>query len=247
MSKVVIITGGSRGIGAACALKFAKLGFNILVNYKSNKTAADKVVQLVEAIGQKALAIQGDISDPASVNQLFLASESLGEVTVLVNNAGILETQSDFVDIGFDRIKRIFATNVYGTMLCSQAAIVRMSTENGGQGGVIINISSGAALTGSPSEYVDYAASKGAVDSFTIGLAAEVAKYGIRVNGVRPGLIYTEMHASGGEPNRVERLRHNLPLGRGGQPEEVAAAVVFLASDESAYTTGTFLNVTGGR
>lgn len=247
MTKVAIITGAGRGIGAACAVKFAKLGYNIVVNYRNDEISAKDVVNQVTALGRNAIAVKADVSDVSAVHRMFELADALGNLSVLVNNAGVLEKQSAFVDMSLDRIRRIFETNVMGVMICSQVAVRKMSTQNSGCGGVIINVSSGASQTGSPFEYVDYAASKGAIDSFTVGLAVEVAQQGIRVNGVRPGLIYTDMHSSGGEPNRVDRLKHNLPLGRGGLPEEVAAAIAFLASDDSAYTTGSFLNVTGGR
>lgn len=243
----VIITGASRGIGAATALRFAAAGYNIVINYHHNKTAAEQVADQVRKSGPSSAIVQADISDPEQVEQLFRTVDSLGTLSVLVNNAGVLDTQSTLVNMPYDRMQRILSTNVLGTMLCCQQAIKRMSTQVGGQGGSIVNVGSGASRLGSANEYVDYAASKGAVDTLTIGLANEVASEGIRVNCVRPGLIYTDMHADGGEPGRVDRLKGNLPLQRGGTVDEVAEAIYFLASEQSAYTTGAFLDVTGGR
>jgi NAD(P)-dependent dehydrogenase (short-subunit alcohol dehydrogenase family) len=246
-NNVALVTGGSRGIGAATAILLAKSGYDVVINYKTNESRALVVKESVEALGQRAIVVQADISNKHDVIHLFETCDSFGQLTLLVNNAGVLETQSKLIDMSLGRLQRILNTNVIGTMLCCQEAIRRMSVLNKGEGGSIVNVSSGAARLGSANEYVDYAASKGAVDTLTIGLANEVADEGIRVNCVRPGLIYTEMHSDGGEPGRVDRLKENLPLKRGGKPEEVAAAIVFFASTESAYTTGAFLDVTGGR
>lgn len=246
--KVALITGASRGIGAATAIRLAEDGYNIVVNYRKNHQAAEKVTKQVIALGRNAIAIQADISKENEVQHLFQTiDEKLGRLDVLVNNAGILFTQTRVADLTADRINRVLATNVTGTFLCCIEAIKRMSLTTGHIGGNIVNVSSVASRLGAANEYVDYAASKGAMDTLTIGLALEVAKEGIRVNSVRPGLIYTEMHADGGEPKRVDRLKHNLPIQRGGKPEEVAAAISFLISDQSAYTTGAFIDVSGGR
>lgn len=246
--KVAIITGSSRGIGAASAIRLASDGYDVCVNYVSNESAAQRVVEQARSFGAAAIAVQADISCESQVASLFeQVDQQLGKPVVLINNAGILFQQSRVEDMSAERINKVLMTNVTGCFLCCRQAITRMSTKKGGSGGVIVNVSSAAARLGSAGEYVDYAASKGAVDTLTIGLAAEVADEGIRVNGVRPGLIYTDMHASGGEPNRVDRLKESLPIGRGGQPQEVAAAISWLVSDESSYTTGSFIEVTGGR
>ena len=248
MNKVALVTGGGRGIGAATALRLAKDGYNIVVNYVSNLEAAQKVAQQVLAMGNQAWVVQADVGVESDVKRMYQEIDiNCGRLDVLVNNAGILFTQSPVVSLSAERINKVLQTNVIGPFLCCIEAIKRMSTEYGHEGGVIVNVSSAASRIGAPNEYVDYAASKGALDTLTIGLSLEVANQGIRVNCVRPGLIYTEMHASGGEPARVDRLKQNLPLQRGGQPEEVAAAIAFLVSDESAYTTGAFLEVSGGR
>jgi NAD(P)-dependent dehydrogenase (short-subunit alcohol dehydrogenase family) len=243
----VLITGGSRGIGAATAKLAAERGYAVCVNYRHNRDAAVGVVSAIQAAGGRAAAIAADVAVEADVVRLFAeATEQLGPITALVNNAGILETQMrlDAMDAG--RIQRIFATNVVGAFMCAREAVRRMSTRHGGAGGAIVNVSSGAVRLGSPNEYIDYAASKGAIDILTIGLSREVAREGIRVNAVRPGFIYTEMHASGGEPNRVDRVKAFVPMKRGGKPEEVAHAIVWLLSDEASFTTGTFIDVTGG-
>lgn len=245
---VILITGGSRGIGAATARLAAAQGYDVAISYASNEAAARGVVADVEAAGRRGLAVSADSSQPEQVAQLFAAiDEKFGRIDVLVNNAAILEKQSRLEDLGIDRMRRIFAVNSIGPILCAQQSIRRMSTRHKGNGGSIINISSAAARLGSPNEYVDYAASKGALETFTIGLAKEVAAEGIRVNCIRPGHIYTEMHASGGEPGRVDRVKSTIPIGRGGQPEEVARAILWLASGEASYITGTFLDVTGGK
>lgn len=245
---VILITGASRGIGAAAARLAARQGYNVVISYFSDAASAAQVTADVQAAGRQALAIRADSADPGQVSHMFAEIDrTFGRLDVLVNNAAILNTQSRLEDIGFERMQRIFAVNSIGPMLCAQEASRRMSLRYGGTGGVIINVSSGAARLGSPNEYIDYAASKGALESFTIGFSKEVAREGIRVNGVRPGHIYTEMHASGGEPGRVDRVKDLVPMGRGGQPEEVARAILWLASAEASYVTGTFLDVTGGR
>ncbi len=244
---VVLITGGGRGIGAATAKRFAQAGYQVAINYLSNHQAAAALKHEIEQLGGRCMTIAADVSDEQQVAELFATvTSAFGAVDVLVNNAGILETQSRMDEISAARFERIFRANVLSCFLCAKAAVRLMSTRYGGQGGAIINVSSGAAKTGSPHEYVDYAASKGAMDTLTRGLALEVANEGIRVNGVRPGLIYTQMHASGGEPDRVTRLQSKIPLQRGGQADEVAEAIVWLASDKASFVTGSFIDVTGG-
>lgn len=248
MSKVAIVTGASRGIGAATALRLASQGYSVVVNYLSDGAAAEEVVAAARRTGVNALALQADVASESDVVSMFqTVDQELGAPCVLVNNAGILCQQSRLVDMSAARINKVLTTNVTAYFLCCREAIKRMSTACGGTGGAIVNVSSAAARLGASGEYIDYAASKGAIDTLTIGLAAEVAEEGIRVNCVRPGFIYTEMHASGGEPNRVDRLKDTLPMRRGGQPEEVAAAIAWLLSDESSYTTGSFIEVAGGR
>ncbi len=248
MSKVMIITGASRGIGAATARMAAAAGYDVVVNYVGNKEAAEGVAQEVRAAGQRALVHQADVSDEAAVIGLFDAAEAeLGPVTALVNNAGILFTQGRFETFDADRLRRVVEVNVLGAMFCAREAVRRMSTSNGGPGGAIVNVSSAASYLGSPNEFVDYAATKGAMDSMTIGLAKELAQDGVRVNGVRPGLIRTEIHASSGEPGRVDRLQGNVPMGRGGEADEVASVIMWLLSDGASYVTGDFISVAGGR
>jgi NAD(P)-dependent dehydrogenase (short-subunit alcohol dehydrogenase family) len=248
MNKVAIITGSSKGIGAATAIRLASDGYDICVNYLSNEGAAQKVVKEAMALGVNAMAVKADVSSEDQVAELFsTVDKSLGKPFALINNAGILFQQSRVVDMSAERINKVLKTNVTGYFLCCREAIVRMSIKSGGTGGVIVNVSSAASRIGAAGEYIDYAASKGAVDTLTIGLASEVADDGIRVNCVRPGLIYTEMHASGCEPGRVDRLKDSLPLKRGGTAEEVAAAISWLVSSESSYTTGAFIEVSGGR
>ena len=247
MRKVMLITGSSRGIGAATALLAAKRGYAVCVNYRSNKAAAEKLVAQIEWSGGKAIAVAADVSSEADILRLFEAVDAeFGTLNALVNNAGILEKQMRLEDMSAERLERIFKTNITGSFLCSREAVKRMSTKHGGVGGAIVNVSSMAAVLGSPGEYIDYAASKGAVDTLTVGLAKEVAREGIRVNGVRPGLIYTDIHADGGEPERVDRLKATIPMGRGGTAEEVANAILWLLSDEASFATGTFIDVTGG-
>ena len=248
MKKVMVITGGSRGIGAATAYLAAKRGYAVCVNYLHDREAAKKVVDQIEQLGSKAIAASADVASETDVIDLFnTVDEQLGIVTALVNNAGILEQQMRVENMDAARLHRIFATNIIGSFLCAREAVKRMSTKHGGAGGAIVNVSSVASRLGSSGEYVDYAASKGALDTMTIGLGKEVAEEGIRVNAVRPGFIYTDIHASGGEPNRVERVKEFVPMKRGGQAIEVAQAILWLLSDEASYTTGSFIDVTGGK
>lgn len=244
---VVVITGGSRGIGAETARLFARHGYDVCLNYVENDAAAERVRSDILALGVRCLAVKADVSKADEVANLFRrVDQELGTLRVLVNNAAILNTQARLVDISPERFGNVLQKNVMSCFLCCKEAVQRMSTRQGGAGGSIVNVSSMAAKSGSPNEYVDYAASKGAVDTLTRGLALEVAAEGIRVNAVRPGLIYTEMHALGGEPARVDRLKSRIPLQRGGQPSEVAEAIVWLASDKSSFATGTLLDLAGG-
>ena len=244
----LLVTGGSRGIGAATAHLAAQHGYTVCITYLRNQTAAEAVVAGITANGGRALAFAADVCVEREVVRLFEQIDALlGPVTALVNNAGILEQQMRVDQMDAARLQRIFTTNIVGPFLCAREAVRRMSTVYGGTGGAIVNVSSGAARLGAPGEYVDYAASKGAIDTFTIGLAKEVATEGIRVNAVRPGVIYTEIHASGGEPQRVDRVKSSVPMQRGGQAEEVAHAILWLLSDEASYITGACLDVTGGR
>jgi len=245
---VILITGGSRGIGAATARLAAKQGYNVVLSYVASESDALSVVAEVEATGRQAVAFKADCADPEQITQLFeQVDQRFGRIDVLVNNAGVLFQQSRLEDLSFERIRHTFAVNTIGPMLCAQQAAKRMAYRHGGKGGSVINVSSIAAKLGSPNEYVDYAASKGALETFTTGFAKEVAREGIRVNCVRPGHIYTEMHASGGEPDRVDRLKDSIPMGRGGQAEEVARAILWLASSEASFITGTFLDASGGK
>ena len=243
----ILITGASRGIGAATAKLAAQRGYGVWISYRSNADAAQQIVQQIKSNGGTAAAIAADISIESDVLHLFATCTAKDGLDVLVNNAGVVETQSRLENMSTARIQRIFNTNVIGTLLCAREAIKHMSTRHGGNGGVIINVSSAASRLGSPNEYVDYAASKGAIDTMTIGLAKEVAEDGIRVNAIRPGLIHTDMHASGGEPGRIDRLKDTVPMKRGGSADEVANAILWLASDEASYVTGSILDVTGGR
>jgi NAD(P)-dependent dehydrogenase (short-subunit alcohol dehydrogenase family) len=248
VTTVLLVTGGSRGIGAATARLAAARGYAVGVNYRQNRAAADQVVTAITAAGGRALAVGADVASDEDVIRLFDTVEGeLGPLGVLINNAGILERQTRVEHIDAARLDRIFATNVRGAFLCAREAVRRMSTAHGGKGGAIVNVSSRAAQLGAAGEYVDYAASKAALDALTIGLAREVAGEGIRVNGVRAGIIYTEIHADGGEPNRVDRIGPTLPMQRGGHAIEVARAILWLASEEASYSTGTFIDVAGGR
>ncbi|EIC83485.1 putative NAD(P)-binding oxidoreductase [Serratia sp. M24T3] len=248
MIKVALVTGGSRGIGRATAILLAEQGYRVAVNYLNNAQAAQKVVNEITARGSQAIAIQADIADEQQVVAMFTQiARELGPLTALVNNAGILFTQSTIENLTAERINQVMSTNVTGYFLCCREAVKVMSKKHGGQGGGIVNVSSAASRLGAPGEYIDYAASKGAVDTLTTGLSLEVAPYGIRVNCVRPGLIYTEIHASGGEPDRVDRLKANLPMQRGGEPQEVAEAIAWLLSDSASYVTGSFIDLAGGR
>jgi NAD(P)-dependent dehydrogenase (short-subunit alcohol dehydrogenase family) len=244
----MIVTGGARGIGAATARLAAARGYAVCFNYQQNHGAADDLVSDITSHGGQAIAVQADISSESGVMALFQRVDStFGNVSALVNNAATLEPQMRLDVMEASRIERIFAVNVFGSMICAREAVRRMSTRHGGRGGGIVNVSSGAAKYGSPGEYVDYAASKGAIETFTVGLAREVAEEGIRVNAVRPGHIYTDLHAKGGEPERVDRVKSLVPMKRGGQPEEVAAAILWLLSGEASYITGTIVDVSGGR
>jgi NAD(P)-dependent dehydrogenase (short-subunit alcohol dehydrogenase family) len=244
----LLITGASRGIGAATARLAAERGYAVCVNYRANEAAARGVVSAIEAAGGRAVAVAADVSVEADVVRLFeTVDRELGPLAALVNNAGILELQTRVERIDAVRLARVFATNVTGAFICAREAVRRMSTAGGGAGGAIVNVSSRAAQLGAPGEYVDYAASKAALDALTIGLAKEVAAEGIRVNAVRAGIIYSDIHASGGEPGRVDRLGPTLPMQRGGHPIEVARAILWLLSEEASYSTGTFIDVAGGR
>jgi NAD(P)-dependent dehydrogenase (short-subunit alcohol dehydrogenase family) len=245
---VMLVTGGSRGIGAATAMLAARRGYAVCVNYRRDRDAADEVVRRIEAGGGVAIAVAADVSQESEVVRLFgTLDATLGPITALVNNAGILERQARVEDMTADRLYRVLATNVVGYFLCAREAVRRMSTRHGGRGGAIVNVSSAASRLGSAGEYVDYAASKGATDTLTIGLAQEVAAEGIRVNAVRPAFIHTDIHAAGGEPGRVERVAPSVPMRRGGHPDEVARAILWLLSEEASYSTGAFIEVAGGR
>jgi NAD(P)-dependent dehydrogenase (short-subunit alcohol dehydrogenase family) len=246
--KVLLVTGGGRGIGAATARLAAQQGWTVAVNYAANSLAADEVVRQIRAEGGNAMAVQADVADEAQVLGMFERIDAkFGHIAGLVNNAGVVDVSARLDEMDMARWRRMFDINVMGTLLCAREAVRRMSTRHGGSGGAIVNVSSAASRLGSPGQYVDYAAAKGAVDAFTIGLAREVANEGIRVNAVRPGLIETDIHASGGLPNRVNDLKHQVPMQRGGTPDEVAQAIVWLLSDAASYTTMSLLDVSGGR
>lgn len=248
MNKIALVTGGSRGIGAATARRLASLKYDVCINYRRDESAALKVVSEIVERGGRAIAIQADVSNESDVVNLFVQiDQRLGKISALVNNAGILMPQSRVEDLTAERINFMLTTNVTSCFLCSREAIKRMSRIHGGQGGSIVNVSSAAARLGAPNEYVDYAASKGAIDTLTKGLSLELAEEGIRVNCVRPGFINTQIHADGGEANRIERLRSVIPLKRGGEPGEIASAIAFLLGDEACYITGSFIDVAGGK
>lgn len=248
MQPIVLITGGSRGIGAATALLAARNGYAVAVNYTHNSLAADEVVRQIRASGGSAIAVQADVAVEAQVLALFdKVDAKLGPLSALVNNAGIVDVACRVDGMAVERLQRMFATNIIGSFVCAREAVKRMSTRYGGAGGCIVNVSSAAARIGSPGQYVDYAASKGAIDTFTLGLAKEVAAEGIRVNGVRPGIIDTEIHASGGEPDRAQRMAAQVPMQRAGTAHEIAQAILWLMGAESSYTTGALVDVTGGR
>lgn len=245
---IALVTGGSRGIGRSTSLLLATLGWTVAVNYARRADAAEEVVEQITGQGGRAFAIQADVSDEAQVIAMFAEIDRHpGQLTALVNNAGILFQQATLEQLTAERINRVFATNVTGSFICCREAVKRMAFHHGGKGGGIVNVSSAAARTGSPGEYVDYAASKGAMDTLTKGLSLEVAAQGIRVNGVRPGFIYTEMHADGGEPGRVDRVASGIPMQRGGQPEEIARIIAWLLSNDASYVTGTIVDAAGGR
>ncbi|AYF87462.1 SDR family oxidoreductase [Pseudomonas sp. JS3066] len=248
MQKVMLITGAGRGIGAATARLAAQRGYALGINYRQQREAAETLAREIESAGGRALPLCADVGDESQVLEMFdRLDREFGRLDVLVNNAGMLERQMRLEDMDVARFERVLRANVVGSFLCAREAIKRMSTRHGGQGGAIVNLSSIAARIGAPNEYIDYAAAKGAIDSMTLGLAKELAGEGIRVNAVRPGVIHTEIHASGGEPDRVERVRQSVPMGRGGEAEEVATAILWLASEEASYTSGSFLDVSGGR
>ncbi len=248
MEKVLLVTGGSRGIGAATCLMAAREGWAVAVNYTANSLAADEVVRTIRAAGGRAMAVQADVADEAQVLRMFEQVDAkFGRLTGLVNNAGVVDVTARVEDMSVARWRRMFDINVIGSLICAREAVRRMSTKHGGTGGSIVNVSSAAARLGAPGQYVDYAAANGAIDAFTIGLAKEVAAEGIRVNAVRPGLIDTEIHASGGLPNRVKDLQHMVPMQRGGSAEEVAQSIVWLLGEGASYTTMSLIDVSGGR
>ena len=248
MSRVMLITGASRGIGAATARLAAQQGYALCLNYHQRADAANAVLEQVLGLGVTAIAVKADVADETQVLHMFdVIDREFGRLDVLVNNAGMLEQQMRLEQMDAARWSRVLGANVIGSFLCAREAIKRMSTRHGGQGGAIVNLSSVAARLGAPGEYIDYAAAKGAIDSMTLGLAKEVASEGIRVNAVRPGVIHTDIHAAGGEPDRVERVKASVPMGRGGQAEEIAEAILWLASEKASYASGALLDVAGGR
>lgn len=247
MSGVAIVTGGSRGIGRAAAILLAERGYDVVVNYQAHAQAAAEVVAAVEAQGRRGVAVQGDVGVEADVLAIFAAADKLGHLTALVNNAGVIDTPARIDEMSVARLERMFRINMIGSFLCAREAVKRMSTRHGGQGGGIVNLSSAAAVLTAAGQYVDYAAAKAGIDVFTLGLAREVAAEGVRVNAVRPGIIDTDIHSSGGWPDRVAEMRDQLPMKREGTALEVAQAIAWLLSDEASYTNGAVLNVTGGR
>lgn len=248
MSRVMLITGASRGIGAATARLASRQGYALCLNYHQREDAANQVLEQIRAAGVSAITVKADVADEDQVLAMFdVIDREFGHLDVLVNNAGMLEQQMRLEQMDAARWTRVLGANVIGSFLCAREAIKRMSTRHGGRGGAIVNLSSVAARLGAPGEYIDYAAAKGAIDSMTLGLAKEVASEGIRVNAVRPGVIHTDIHAAGGEPDRVERVKASVPMGRGGQAEEIAEAILWLASEQASYTSGALLDVAGGR
>ena len=248
MRKVLLITGGSDGIGASTAYLASKQDYIVCINYLQNHDSANKIVNDINSQGGQAFAFQADISNEGQVERLFKSiDEQVGSISALVNNAGIIEPQQKFSDMSGERLQKVFATNVFGSFFCAREAIKRMSIKNNGKGGCIINVSSMAAKYGAPFEYIDYASTKGAIDTMTIGLSKEVAEDKIRVNAVRPGIIETKIHGKAGEPNRVERMKELIPMKRGGHPDEVAKTILWLLSDEASYITGVLVDVSGGR
>jgi NAD(P)-dependent dehydrogenase (short-subunit alcohol dehydrogenase family) len=248
MRKVLLVTGGGRGIGAATCILAAQKGWDVAVNYTANADAALQVVKQIQATGARAMAVQADVADEGQVLAMFKQVKAeLGPLQGLVNNAGVIDVTARLDEMSMARWRRMFDVNVLGSMLCAREAVLQMSTKHGGQGGSIVNLSSAASRLGAAGQYLDYAAAKGAIDSLTLGLAKEVAGEGIRVNAVRPGLIDTEIHASGGLPNRVKELEHLVPAKRGGSAMEVAQAIVWLLSEEASYTTMSLIDVSGGR
>ena len=247
-ARILLVTGGSRGIGAATAVHAARSGWDVAINYTRDAQAAETVAGAVRALGRRALVVQADVAEEAQVLAMFAAVDAaLGPVTGLVNNAGVVDLPARVDEMSLQRLQRMWAINITGTFVCTREALKRMSRRHGGPGGAIVNLSSAAARLGAPNQYVDYAASKGAIDTFTLGLAREVAAEGVRVNGVRPGIIDTDIHASGGLPHRAAQMAPSVPLQRAGTSQEVAAAIVWLLSDEASYATGTIIDVTGGR
>lgn len=244
---VAIVTGGSRGIGRACALRLAREGYAVAVNYRNDAAAAENVVMAIEASGGRAVAVKGDVANEEDVRGLFAIADTMGTLKVLVNNAGAMEPATRVENLSAERLARMLAVHVMGSVLCAREAVKRMSSRHGGTGGAIVNMSSAATVHGAPGQFVDYALAKGAIDTFTIGLGREVAGEGVRVNAIRPGLIDTEIHASAGEPDRLALLRGSVPMGREGKPEEVAAMVSWLVSDEASYAAGAIFTVAGGR
>ncbi|MFA7894068.1 SDR family oxidoreductase [Pseudomonas putida] len=248
MNPVILITGASRGIGAATALLAARHGYDLCINYRSNDEAAEAILSQVRTLGAKAIAVRADVSSEAEIIAMFQRiDEHLGPITALVNNAATIAPQSRLEHMTEIRLLNMMKSNIVGPMLCAKHAVLRMAARHGGKGGAIVNVSSIAARLGSPNEYIDYAASKGALDTFTLGLAKELAAEGVRVNGVRPGYVHTGFHGLSGDPDRVSKLEPGLPMGRGGRPEEVAEAVLWLLSDKASYSTGSFIDLSGGR
>lgn len=248
MEKVLLVTGSSSGIGASVAAMAATAGYSVCINYNKSPQKAEELKERIGKSGSRVITVQADVSSEADVLRLFETLDSkLGTITHLVNNAGVITSIEKFEETTFAQLQEVFSVNVIGSFLCAREAVKRMSSRNGGKGGAIVNLSSAAAKLGSPNEFIDYAATKGAIDTFTIGLSKEVGEFGIRVNAVRPGLIQTDIHAHAGDPNRTERLKNNVPMKRVGSPDEVANAIMWLLSDSASYVTGSFIDVSGGR